>query len=209
MFSSPFGRPFRPPFGPRNAVGGVVLILDQFTDADSTSLDAHTIAPTNTPATAWTEQTGNWQITGNQACVAVAALNGLATCNPGVADCALSASVKVTAGATTSRDAGIAARYSNTSNYWTIGINATDGAFRITERNGGTDSVRATVSLTISASAEYTIAVTLSGATISATLDGANPISYASATLNQTSTIHGIRARATTDRVDNFRVVTL
>jgi hypothetical protein len=108
----------------------------------------------------------------------------------------------------TTRDAGIVARFSNSNNYYHISINAGADAFRIVERNAASETVRATTSVTIATGTQYTISVTLSGATITATLDGANEISYDSATLNQTSTVHGIMLATTTDTIDDYTVAT-
>jgi hypothetical protein len=53
-----------------------------------------------------------------------------------------------------------------------------------------------------------TILAQLAGSTISATVNGGNAISYANATLNQSSGWHGLHARigANNDIIDNFQV---
>lgn len=182
-----------------------VVVQDTFTDTDGTSLDVHT--PDTQFSGGWTEVTGNWGITGNQASIGAARDNANATIQTGEADCTITVealSAVTSSGGT--RDTGIAARHSDTNNYWRIGINDFDEIFRITERNGGTNTTRASTSVTINNATYYTVQVVLNGSTITATLDGANEISYGSATLNQTATVHGIVMRGTTDRVDDFLV---
>jgi hypothetical protein len=190
-----------------SAAAVVTLIYDILNDVDATSLDAHAIAPTNTPATAWTERNGNWAITSNQAMLSAGATRAHATLDAGVADCTISVTARsATTNTGTDRDAGITARWTNTSNYWKIGTNAAADLFRIVERNAATDTSRASASVVIGVADDLAIVTVLSGATISATLAGGSAISYGSATLNQTVTVHGMLASAANDRLDNFTV---
>lgn len=204
---SAFGWGWLGGFFRKASASAATLISDSFTDTDTTAIASHTIAPTNTPSTSWTARTGTWTISGNKA-VTTTASQGHSTCNPGVADCTLSVVAKstTTASATHLADAGVVARWANTSNLWKISINQQADEFRIVEYAAATATTRAAASVAISASVEYTIVAVLSGTTIAATLDGANAISYASATLNQTATVHGILARESTDRIDDFKV---
>lgn len=189
------------------ASGLTTLVYDTFTDADATSLTAHTIAPTNTPSTSWTERVGTWTISGNKA-VSTFTSNSHATCNPGVADCTITCKAQTSAtNGNMAYDVGLVVRWGATTDYFLVGINSQGDLFRISERVSDNPVSRATASVTIDAGTEYTIVVTLSGTSISATLDGANQISYASATANQTATIHGIKGRIATDTIDDFQVV--
>jgi hypothetical protein len=184
---------------------GEAILEDTFTAADNTSLDAHTIAPINRPATAWTERNGDWKIVGNEAKLAVGLQAAIATCDPGIADCILECSVKNDNTKTGSTyDDGIVARYADASHLWQISISKSGNAFRIVETDT-TVTTRASAVISITAT-YYTIKATLAGQSITATLDGANPLSYASAALNQTVTVHGIRGYATTDAIDSFKV---
>ncbi len=184
------------------------LVLDHFTDADSTSLDAHT-PDTRPGSNAWVEALGNWQITGNKA--VLAALQGWAQAhiNSGQANCTVSVNAKsTTAAAGMGKDVGLLVRWASNGTYndwWSIGVSAADDRFRIIEVNDGVSQTeRAGAAVMIDTATVYAISATLSGSTITATVDGGNQISYASASMNQTSTIHGIIARETTDTLDDF-----
>lgn len=185
------------------------IVSDTFTAGDGTDISGRTPSPTAPGGATWSERAGNWQITSNAA-VSSTANNSLhCTVDSGVADCTITAEVDSTTSLTTSiRDAGLVARWSDTSNYWKIGINNQDNAFRIVERNATVMTTRATASVTINGGTFYTVQAVLSGDDINATLDGANGISYGSATLNQTATVHGFAGRETTDRIDDFLVET-
>lgn len=198
------------PTGGAAAPMPVTLIEDTFTDTTGVSLDAHTILPTNTPPTSWTEQNGNWEIGSNKARVNANADNSVATCNPGVADCQISALVADTnvGSDTFARSTGIVARYSDTSNYWAITINDVGNKFYIYELNAGSSTARASAAVDIGTGTQYAMVATLSGQTITATLDGANQIQYTSAALNETATVHGMKTRLTTSNIDNFKVET-
>lgn len=186
-----------------------IIANDTFTDIDAVSLDAHTpdIAP---GGSAWVEALGDWQITSNAAALALASNGGHATIDCGEADCVLTVEANSTTTSTIStRDVGIIARWVDVDNHFRIGINAAADQFRIVERAAGVNAIASTIAVAIEPGTLYTIAVTLNGATITATLDGGNEISDGSATAGQTSTIHGITARETADRVDDFLVETL
>lgn len=135
--------------------------------------------------------------------------NSHATIETGVADCTITCEADNNAGAATlGIETGIIVRWSDTSNYWRIGINANDDLGKIIERNAAVNTLRASGSVTITPGTLYTVQVVLSGSNITLFVDGVQICTYASATLNQTATIHGIAARATTDRVDDFLVET-
>lgn len=195
-----------------SAMGGiatpapVLLISDTFTDTNSVDLASHTIAPTNIPATAWTVRAGTWQIQSNRGTTTTGAANGHATLNSGVGDVVITAKVVNNGSAGQANDSGIVVRWGSTNAFFRISINAADDVIRIVERAGGSNTVVATTSVTIATGTEYTIVVTCSGSTISATLDGANAVSYALATANQASGIHGIYARVSNDYIDSFTV---
>lgn len=141
--------------------------------------------------------------------MAAFAANGHATLDSGEADCTITAEIDPDSTNTTeARDAGIVARWSDADNYWRIGINSAADAVRITERNATTNTVRASGSVTIDADTLYTLQAVLSGDDINVTVDGGSGISYGSATLNQTATIHGIYAREAAARADDFLIET-
>jgi hypothetical protein len=96
-----------------------LLVSDDFTGTNGTRLNAHTIAPTNTPATAWTEAVGTWTITGNAAIVAASAsADHRLVCDPGVADVWIQARMHTAASDTIS--AGIIFNYQDASNFWLL-----------------------------------------------------------------------------------------
>lgn len=183
-----------------------VILQDAFTGGDGTSLDAHTpdIAP---GGSAWVEALGNWQITSNAAALALASNGGHATIETGEADCTITVEANsTTTSSISTRDVGIIARWVDVDNHFRIGINAEADQFRIIERAAGVNSILTTIAVTITPGTLYTVQAVLNGATITATLDGANEISTGLATAGQSSTVHGITARETTDRVDDFLV---
>jgi hypothetical protein len=185
------------------------LILDQFTDANGTSLDAHTIAPINTPAATWTEGRGDFDIQSNQANVAASGAvtpRNTAYVDVGQSNVIVEATVVPVLGSF----AGIVGRVNSAANMWAIVVKDADNAFEIVEWASDNDTVRATTSVTITPGVSYTIRVTFNGTSISATLNGANAISYASS-LYQAETRFGIIERQNTTgiRWDNFTVTTL
>jgi hypothetical protein len=170
------------------AAGPTTLILDNFTDANGTAVTSHTIAPTNTPATTWAAgDSATCTVESNRA-----SSNGIEgnILNAGVADCTLTATFIQSVG-DANQSASIIVRRTNSNNYWMIRL--TNGAFQIIELNAGVASTRATAAQTTTGGVAYVVQAVLLGATISATVDGGNPISYGSATLNQTTTNHGFR----------------
>jgi hypothetical protein len=192
------------------AVGKTTIIEDIFTDTAATSLNLHTITPTNTPATAWTEAIGDWKIGTNKAATVTNTDYSIATVDAGIANVTISVDAISNSVVTNelSRAAGIILRYTNASNYWAVVINPNTDHFMIIEKNNGTETVRAQATVTLEVATSYALSCTASGQSITATLDGANDISYNSAALNETVTVHGIKARYTTDSIDNFKVTT-
>lgn len=194
----------------KKKAAAVVLIYDTFTDTENKRLNLHTISPTNLPATSWTEQgTAEFIINASNQAAKSGSSIGFATVNAGDADVTIEvdAQGKDTGAGQYARDFGIVARYTDENNHWTITINTLGDVFRITEVNGGVITTRATASVALAQSTPYALKVVLSGSTITATIDGGNQISYASATLNQTTTVHGLRAYTSASTIfDNFKV---
>lgn len=180
-----------------------IQVQDNFTDPNGTALDAHT-PNVDVVGGGWSEVIGtDWTIQSNTA--NTAALDGTASIDCGEADINLSCEADSNAlSSQQQQSAGLCARLSNSSNFWAIIINDIGNTFRIAEKNAGTYTTRASASVTINGGTFYTLTAQLSGATITAQIDGANEISYGSATLNQTTTVHGIKARRAADRIDDF-----
>lgn len=198
---SPLARAFSKPYG----------IRDEFLGTDGVALWSRAIAPLNTPGASWAQSgAAIWVIYQNQTRMASGVSHGHCKINTGRADCILTADVKTFLGSGVSDpagDVGLVVRLSDTTNFWMVSLNRTANVFRIVERNAGIDTVRATVGFTVGVGFN-TILAQLAGSTISATVNGGNAISYANATLNQSSGWHGLHARigANNDIIDNFQV---
>ena len=192
--------------------GGVPLVLlieDSFTDADSTLLTAHAIAPTNTPAVSWVNHVGANAILGNK----VGAWSGVVTENLSTVDSGIANGIVealITHNAGSARAQSVIVRFLDSSNYWKVELTTT--AFRIRDVVAGVETTRVSTFFSAVGGVSYTIRVTMSGDTISATRDGLNPISYASASFNNTQTKHGIRMVTAADftgltmAADDFKV---
>lgn len=206
MFPGAFRAPLQAPLA---SVGGTrTLILDQFTDTTGVALESHTIAPTNTPATVWSRIDGHFDIQANQANgdLGPIVVYGVYVTDPGTADVTIQCDI--TPIAAPGRQC-VTGRLTDANNNWRIGVRG-DGSnsFEILERNAGVQTVRATVTVTITPGVTYTLKAIFSGSTITATINGGNQISYNSATLNQTVTKFGIDTGTgvTGTRYDNFKV---
>lgn len=181
-----------------------VQVQDSFTDTDSTNLDAHT-PDVDVVGGGWAEVIGtDWTIQSNHA--EAGTLDATAAIDCGEADLNLSCEADSNAlSAAQNQSAGLCARLSDSSNFWAIIINDNGNTFRIAEKNAGAYTTRASASVTITGGTYYTITAQLDGQTITAQLDDANEISYGSAALNETATVHGIKLRrGSTDRIDDF-----
>lgn len=186
-----------------------IIVEDQFIDIDLTSLHLHSpdVAP---GGAAWTELQGDWIISGNRAINTLAANNARALIDAGVADeIILSASCAHNTGSTSvQRDVGLVIRADLADTWYQVGFNEFSGVFRIVEVNASVFTEVASVSVAIAPDTFHTIVATVSGQTITATLDGANEISYSNASLNQASTLHGIRGRDPTTQFEWFLIET-
>lgn len=187
-----------------------VLIADSFTAADNTDIEGRTPDTTTAGAT-WDEVIGNWQILSNKATKVAAADRGVVIIN-----CGQSTGIRISckarstvANTSLDRYTGLAIRRSDNNNFWMVGINAQSNLLAIIERNAGTNTIRASTSVPIDIATEYDLEVELDDQTITAWLNGANETSWGSATLNETSTSHGILAYSTNDTVDDFEIETL
>ena len=187
--------------------GGVVaspiLILDQFTDTNGTALASHTIAPTNTPATSWTDVVGSWEIQSNKAKIGGSGSGQ----NPVVVD-AGAADVSVTATVTlgASGDIGIIVNYQDGSNYYLVRLFT--GAFDLLLAPGFGTVADSGETL---AAGTYTFKVVTNGDNIKVYKDGVLKIDYTTAGRSlKTETEHGLRCFATdtTSTVDDFTITT-
>ena len=176
-------------------------VSDSFTDTDSTSLDAHT----PDIGGSWVEENGQWDIQSNRANTTGSAPGGnnwLASIDSGISDGVVSCVINLGA----NDEGGVLVRFTDTNHFWLIVIHESNNDFRLMENNAGWTERDKVVLSNIAAGTDYTIEITLNGATISATLDGGNQISYSLATFNQTATKHGLYGNPAAIKYDDFSV---
>ena len=161
-----------------------------FDASNGTSLDA--ITPE--VGTGWTEQNGNWDIQGNEADPG----NGFSSDDHATTSSSESDAI-IDCGATATRTdasnystAAIVVRWSDTTHFWLTHLSPEANKFQIYENNAGY-TLRAEAAITINGGTKYAVRTVADGTTIDAYLDGANKITYASASLNVTAKIHGLR----------------
>ena len=206
-FGSTFGRTFSPTFQPKSqAKKGGIVVYDTFTDTDGTLLSDHT--PEIYPAGS------SW---GGGAATNLTIINTNAACSPalygtslgcgidtGLVNCKITATVKAyyRNANTNYRNSGIRLRcnsaadssYNDSSTWYGVVVNSCSDKFQIIEKaSGNSFTVLSETSVTMDLATSYTLVATVSGTTITATLDGANEISYSSASVNSSSTIHGVK----------------
>lgn len=198
--------------------GATTLVHDTFTDSDSTALTAHT-PNTDVEGGGWsfaeTDATPDPIISSNQ--FRAPAHTGTPTfpdmvsyIDSGVADVVIDLDGYM--GVDVFAWCGVALRYTDNNNYWSVWCRANDNFLYITERNAGTTTNRASIAFTTSASTSVALHVVASGSTITATADGGSEASYSSATLNQSVGVHGIVVRRASTSfliADNLIITTL
>lgn len=181
-----------------------VLVEDSFTDSNGTSLSAHTIAPTNTPATSWNVSAGTYSITDNQAVPATSGTSH-AHVDAGVADCTIE--LKVLVGASVSTESGIMFRYQDANNFWVIDADYSNQQLNIWDRTSGTYNLRAFTPLTLTLGVQYNLKVVLSGNDITATINEGSETTFNSA-VGASRTKHGVWAitAAIGTKHDDFKI---
>ena len=177
------------------ASGGITtLIYDTFTDTDTTVINSHTIAPTNTPSASWSatialyETPPNITIVSNQATIipGAGATGGGSVANAGTANVVITAVVTTFSGAGYGFN-GLIGRYNNASSYWAFDCVPGTNTIRILE-NGST--TRASASKVIAVNTAYNFTVTMNGNDLTLDVDGTS-CNYTSAS-NNDKTSHGI-----------------
>ena len=198
--------------GKVGAVPSAYLIDDAFADTNGVSLDAHTISPTNTPGTSWTERVGNWDIQSNRASAEGAATTReYSTVASGVSDCTLDVIVGFGSAAGATQEAGFISRFSDATHYWLLRLNIDSSpAVNIYENDGGF-ALRASTAATLAHSTDYDFQAIHAAQSITCTVDGGSQAQYNSASFNETATVHGIDSYATdvqttVNRFDDFRI---
>jgi hypothetical protein len=127
-----------------------------------------------------------------------AGLITIATLDCGQADCTLTVTLRLDS-TTSSVVRGLVFRLNNSADYWIAGIQPSSNKFGIFQAT----LERASTPITDQLGVDYAIQVVLNGSQITATLDGANEVSYSSST-NATKTLHGLGGKSGT-LYDNFQ----
>jgi hypothetical protein len=192
-------------------VGGqgsaTTLFLDTFTDINQ-GLGAH--APdTDVVGNGWTIVNGSWAINSDKCQVSSAgpAPGSIAETNlTGYSDVTVQCDLQFSS-SPGGNDSGVIIRGDGTtSNFWLASVENT--LFSILERSGGSWFSRASTSISALGTSVHTIKLQGSGASLTATLDGSNTLSYTSSDL-QTNTRCGIYTQqpaGSNPTFDNFKV---
>lgn len=174
-------------------------LSDTFTDTNGVALASHAMDVGG----GWTVRQGAGTIQGNRLRSTAGATQTLFTASAGVAD----GVIQVTVIPAATGAPGVLFRYADLLNFWYCRASDTGNNFTVVECNAGVFTTRATASVAVAAGTSYVITVTLRGAEVTATLDGANTLSYGAATLNQSSVLHGLtEAAAMASEFDAFTV---
>lgn len=185
------------------------LAYDTFTASNGTSLDAHA-SDTSGPdsqavaSRAWVETAGDWDIQSNTA-QPDATNPALACVELNQADVVIDCDIDPDADG----KGGILLRYKDTDDYWYARWkHGANDQIQLVELDGGAATARATTGKVPTADGEaYEIRAISYGSTIDVFINGGDKTSYASATLHQTETKHGIMdTGAANDAFDNFTV---
>lgn len=155
-----------------------------FTGANGTTLNG--LAPDSGPNN-FVTRTGSWTIQSNRASCGTA---GIVTNNLAITDYVITATVRSTSGA----GVGIIVRYDTSNSYfYLINVEISSNRFRIYRYDGSFTQLQS-ATVTLNTSTDHTVVVTVSGTTITATVNGGNQIQQTGATQNSTATHIGIRS---------------
>lgn len=187
-------------FVPGFPSGPQTIIEDTFTEGSNTALASHVIAPVNVPASSWVESVGAWTVFAASDLTASDGTGGSrASVQSNVSDGTITVNIKVqTAGGPAQ---GIAFRWQTSTDYWYLAWDSTNQLYLVDP--GGT--TRDTDALTLTAGNVYQFKVILNGTSITGICEGVT-VTFASAD-NQTETIHGMRAGASSSvEFDDFKI---
>jgi len=200
----------------RGAAGPITLISDALTDTDGVAIASHVIGPINNPGVSWANGAGTYFISSNRAKLAASVPGGHFVCgNCGYANVTVSADVTTTAMGpggynNFGNGPGVVLRWVDAVRHWRIELNYFYSTIKILEFiNTGSYVERASApTITIVPGTFYRVSATASGTSITATVNGGNIVSYASATNYLTSQRHGAASRNATDLIDNVLLTT-
>jgi hypothetical protein len=175
---------------------------DQFTDIDGVSLDAH--IPNKPITSRWFKAVGDWDISGNKArSKTLSSSQAIATLNTSMANAVISCILNTPSNGWR----GFAVRYADKTHCIVIGVQ--NNIVSIILWNGtSTVPASTTISPVLINNTDHVLEVTLSGTSISATVDGGFAVS-ATSSLNQTVGTHGLYSEAANCLFDDVQVVGL
>lgn len=149
------------------------IITDAFTDTNGTALDDHTPAPVNTISGRWRARAGGHEVQSNKAAAAAVGAAGFAisTICVGVPDYTISVTVNLAAGETA---AGVVVRMNpSDGSYYRVVLSEAGNTLRLIYHpptgSGEVEGFRDSASVTVNASTNYVLTVTVSGGSITAT----------------------------------------
>ena len=172
-----------------NGGGGSGTASDNFSDSNGTLLENHTMDH----GPGWDAVIGGWDIENNRARVTSTGFpdQALAVFEAGGTDYSIATKINIEAG---HNSAGIAVRYgSGSGTFYFAQVDTGDQNFCIYYFNGTWYDLLASASFPSSTEFDYEIAVTVSGNTITATVNGGNQISASNCDQNAESTLVGMR----------------
>lgn len=172
-----------------------LLVSDTFTDSNGTALTAHT-PDIDTVGSGWVNQSGTYQIDSNAAHRETGPTGSVVAIDAGNADVTVKSDISAK---TTS---GIVARLSDDNNYW-LGW-AQDG--KLYENNADSLTERADLG---APTIPNTLELECNGSSITFRAETGLSATYASATFNQTATLHGLRSNDDLGIFDDFSVNSL
>lgn len=164
------------------------LLSDNFTAADTTTLSGRTMSPG--PGT-WTVTAGTWSILSNEAIQ-----TGVAGWSPVHGDSG-SGNVVVTVTwktpvAGTQWNGGLTLRFADVNNQWRVVLDSAAALWYLREITAGVATTRASTAFTVNSNSTYVLEATCNGNSITCTVNGANSISYGSASAGAANTKHGL-----------------
>lgn len=191
------------------------MFYDDFTDADGTALQDHVPVPINKPNNMWVQNAakGNptWGIYDNYLGKSTSGDYQYAIYDTGISNFQFEISFSgYYSNVHDHRSLGMIVRLTDINNFWFI-RRYSNTYFQIVEVNSGVWTVRDTLTVSLPNRTWHTFTGTVSGTNITAYANGANMISYDSATFNQSATKIGVMAREGSyfDKYDNIKIWTL
>lgn len=183
-----------------------VLVDDTLLENPAASVSSHTPSPTNLLSGSWTNQVGvhNCLTTSELSAITLVSARAICTFTSGLSSCIIQSVCRT--GVAGSEYSGIVFRYSDSDNYWSFEISAGLDTIRLVKREGGSDTVMTSGSVSIPSSGYQVLRVKINGDVVSASYNGGTVLtSYSS--FNNTSTAHGFISRvATRYYFDDFKI---